>query len=425
MATFDSLPNELLVRLLHLVPPQDLVHFACSQSRVYEAAQPFLKRHKGLHLQYYSIERPEANSIHFWRDLLRDVLVDPGIAYHINHVHIGKCISGFSDSQVEGEESISQSDLDLFRTALETSAFVPNSALDSWYDKIKRGDESPIIGLLLPLFPNLCKLWIETQLGTGLSCIHAVTTNIAKASQRDSANAFCRLSAVEFTPYQDDRALAVSLNYFRPFMALPSMRSIRAENASSYGFIQGRSFPISKVTDLNLLIGHITAQGLHDLIRGIKSLRHFEYTSFALGQEYEHNRLLAVLLEESKDSLEYLKIAVLNHSGGATTPSLQEFRMLREIHVNHWLLNAITDGSLAEVFPHTLEILRIEPFLGEGARFDVTSMYRRLLRMIQNKHTHAPHFRELRICYSSTASVESRCTLREACAAADIFFEEN
>ena len=243
MAIFDSLPYEIMFQLFDYTAPQDLVRTALINARLYNIAGPFLERHRQLHSKYAFIDSYQSlleekpKHIHFWRDMLRDVLTDPSVAYYVQRVRIGPCNFGWHDYSRDdgGQRSIPPSDLDIIKKALRTSAYIPSERVDEWYEEAELGNEDPILAILIPLLPNLCTLEVKQQSNRSMSCLHEVVTNAARAYAlgkiRDDA--FRSLKTLRFESL--DR-LHLSLEQVNPFMALPSTRLVRLNYIWAWDF---------------------------------------------------------------------------------------------------------------------------------------------------------------------------------------------
>ena len=230
MVTFDSLPNELILQLFQYTKPQDLVRTALINPKLFNIAEPFLRRHRELHVKYAKVRLPvglpdeEDYSIHRGRHLLRDVLRAQDIAYYINRVHIKWCILDWDDynGHVDCERLIPPSDRELFTSALQTSAYAPTDCVDEWCEQIESGNEDLILAILLPLLPNLRSLHLSFWSEIAMSCLHEVVTNAARnfalGKAKDDAFRSLRELVVDKAP---------CLGYITPFMALPAIRSIQ------------------------------------------------------------------------------------------------------------------------------------------------------------------------------------------------------
>lgn len=248
--------------------------------------------------------------------------------------------------------------------------FVPSDQVPSWVWAIERGDEDPLLALLLLRLSNVALLRLrcylmpfqllfetmmrilETPRGPHLSNL---TTLEIDSAESEFSNCF-----------QDWHAINV-------FAGLPSLRSIIAwnvwitddEDYSEY-LLPPRSSNVSSLTFEHSSIG---PQRLCELLKGFKALKRFTYVNTYRAQhQFETFWICAALLAHAKASLEYLNLLQTIGSGKRYMGSLRDFENLKEIHTDLiFLVNTPRSGGrgLAQMLPAAVEKVHLHEDLYE------------------------------------------------------------
>lgn len=148
MAVFSDLPNELVIHIwTYVIEPESVESFALVSKRIYGLATPFLKEHKCLKQQFsrfhYSSPRYRAAG------LLKAILLNPRIALYIKEFKIARCADNRRELHTSPLQSYSSDTMRLFKEAIRSSFLIAQSEAEDWAAGIERGDEDPILALII------------------------------------------------------------------------------------------------------------------------------------------------------------------------------------------------------------------------------------------------------------------------------------
>ena len=165
MATFTSVPNELICETLRYVQLEDFEKFAQISHNVYSSAFPFLTEHRALIRKYSTFcACIGTRSI---TQLLGTILASPRIGSYVRKVELGTMLDRpFIETKVE----YNKEELEIFTTAALDSACLKKPSEeklldeeDFWSNKIRNGNDDILLAILLPLLPNLATLAADTH----------------------------------------------------------------------------------------------------------------------------------------------------------------------------------------------------------------------------------------------------------------------
>ena len=160
MATFTSLPNELICEIMRYVQPEDFESFAGISHTVYSLAFPFLTEHRAL-IRKYSTFRAFVGTSSITQ-FLGTVLASPRIGFYVRRVeldtNIDRLLVAIKDEYTKEEVEIFTSaalESECLRKPLEEEVL---DEKDFWSDEIRNGTDDILLAILLPLLPNLATL---------------------------------------------------------------------------------------------------------------------------------------------------------------------------------------------------------------------------------------------------------------------------
>ena len=155
---FSNLSNELILLIWDFAEVEDIYNFSTVSKRVYFLVHEALREHCKLFKRLSTVsnvgaERGEPGS--FGRNP-KEVWLDPRAARYPSLLKIGEWEPEWKDENGYSRDIGSESDLTLFKQAARKTIDSSREELEEeWLAAIDRGDEEPLIALLLMLLPNL------------------------------------------------------------------------------------------------------------------------------------------------------------------------------------------------------------------------------------------------------------------------------
>ena len=328
MATFTSLPNELICEIMRYVQPEDFESFAQISHNVYSLAFPFLAEHRALIRKYSTFcACIGTRSI---TDLLGTILDSPRIGSYVRKVELDTIMDRpLIDTKVE----YTKEELEIFTTAALDSACLRKPSeeeildkKDFWSDEIRNGNDDILLAILLPLLLNLA--------------IFAADTHPARIEWYDKV-----LEQAGFTQKPTLSKLAqirldCSMRYgfhlseIQRFSALPSVRAITAMKACGLDCLHDISPDTSSnVTHLKLWQSTVDSKGLYEFLRGFPKLQSFTYSHTDEPDPPPDAFLIrASLLAHCKATLQNLTLLDPRCRRVSFMGSLRGFEALRELY---------------------------------------------------------------------------------------------
>lgn len=241
MAQLSDLPAEVILNVLQCVLPDDLESFAKTSTTLFNLAAPLLRQHFELKKKHSTIsnvgktirEYNQPNEIpgNMLATTLKMVLEEPRLAFYVLELRL--------DSWYTEWEDVSGSAGSLFQTNLhlpysheeeasmkKAIANIVNPAdVSVWAQQLEKGDETPIIGLLSLLLPNLTTVALEKNYVECLvECLKLLETR--RPNQMEPAGPlFPTLTHVKLQPQAPDKE---ALQFLIHFAAYPSVKSMHA-----------------------------------------------------------------------------------------------------------------------------------------------------------------------------------------------------
>ena len=250
MPDFNSLPNELVLQIVRLLPPEDLESFTSTCKLINKLAGKLLDEHRIFKRKYQHCS-PSAlvpNYRHLF-GLLKDVLENPRIALYVQYLDIDELntewvkdeslMSDADDDLSEADDDadpdepfhtdeMSEKEVELFQNAIRESLYVSENEIDSWWNSIIYGEDDAILALLVTLLPNLKILGLRIVPDSGSLFYETIRRISAASSLPGSSAPLSRLSgvAMHLTNVETEMGRFIHIGCLWPFFALPSMRSV-------------------------------------------------------------------------------------------------------------------------------------------------------------------------------------------------------
>lgn len=178
MATFSSLPNELVIEIWrHVLQPEDIERFAMASKKIRILSSSVLLEHRKLTRDFSYLDNWDRKSKGSVAGLLKEILTNPRIALYVKRFGIfswrdrGEASKGVNTLLAvdprHGEEwrrywhtPYAEKDMKLFEQAIKRAENIFGN-VESLIEGIKAGREDPIIALLLLFLTNLQRLTIQ------------------------------------------------------------------------------------------------------------------------------------------------------------------------------------------------------------------------------------------------------------------------
>lgn len=419
MARFSDLSNELVLEILQHVAPCDLDSACTITKSIYLLAAPILVEHRRLN-QHLSSINYLGDQDHPLANLLLLILAKPRNAHYVRSLTMECLASGWGDTLTDddlGSPASVQSqmyqyeskDLQLLRTAVETSDIISADEVDEWLQTIQEGSEDPILALLLLNLPNLNSLEI-LSIGMPIENLSRIIQRIKNGSASSYLSHLKRVSM----NFDEDWETSDTMICFTSFMSLPSLTSYHIEDLSisddESDLERHLRLHKSNIADLAFTHCRIGEKTLFEVLRSTKNLRSFSYTylrpavRFLARQGLDWYWLGVGLLHNTRHSLE--KLTLLPHgcveSKGC---SLRDFEVLREIDTELALFSNDNESSVQsfpEMLPASIRIIRLrsprDHFMSES---DASGILKRIqeaiLSILEVKNVLLPQLTEIQV----------------------------
>lgn len=163
MASFNNLPNELVLEIIRLLFPEDLESFSSTCRLVHELAIKFLDEHRKLKKEYRNWVTDPFESYRCLFVLLREILENPRIALYVEGLKIQELYEGWesgaeavSESKIEVEldsglteasqKAVSRDDeLAKFRKAIQECDYLSAEDVEDWWEVLKNGYDDVVL----------------------------------------------------------------------------------------------------------------------------------------------------------------------------------------------------------------------------------------------------------------------------------------
>jgi len=368
MATFADLPNELISKILHQTAPSDIEALSAISTNVHLQAARLLREHRELRKQYTILRTPASGSDeeegNWLAGLLMMILHNPRIALYITELHLNFWQDSWDvlHSGHHSPASVSRYHLsyptdmlEQFEETTRSMELILPREVDGWMNAIRRGDEDPIIALLLLHLPNLRSLAYELYCQPSQ---HKVLKTIRRIGEAKNQPRLLELKEVNLD-YESRWEHTETCDLSSAFMSIPSVQSFRT--ASSYPIEDEDAIKIflqtwaSNVTNLKFTGGWIRANSLCEVIKKTKYLRSLTWDAYPdYGGEgvFDYLSISESLQMNASATLESLTLHSQRY-GAIPLGSLRDLVALREISTEVAILFS-SDGKDISTWPERL-----------------------------------------------------------------------
>lgn len=392
MSRLLDLPTELLHIIVQCVKPHDVENFTLSCKRVHEVARNRLIEHRVLKA---GLREVESGSGHFpgryrFSELLELILVQPRHADYVSRM----VIAGWYHCQY------SESMLSAFAAAVKSTKLIPCEEKEDWISKIKRGNENPVIALLLTRLHCLSSISIDLNLLPDDFILKTVK-RIVKAPGLVSLAQLRKVEINGGVCTHRKWRLATA------FAALPSVVSLTAcclaEESRGSAEPSFDVAPLSSaVQDLNIDRCRVSEDAVLNIIASTRSLRSFRYCRPRASTHPFLAWICGALVQHASTSLENLTLCCskVNESLDNFECGFQSYTKLRTLTIDLGLYlgdEIRTADMILDLLPASLEVLTFlrcytctHAWLTESVQC-----------MIKSKKRKLPHLRKLNFLEST------------------------
>ena len=430
MATFQDLSTELVLGILENVMPDDIESISLSSKRIYELAIPQLQEHRNLRNKYTNFKNVVEYKPNNWHDpgglladLLCKILSDARTSHYVKHIDLEMWNFGAKDgwkpdavfekpfiTRRAQHQQDSKTHMEIIEEAVRAVEIIPSEEVDDWLHQIRRGNEDPLVALLLLHAPKLQTLkfivpYVGSESSYLLNTIQRVTLQGPKVKLYPA-----HLRNVEMYCAEAWQ----SLDFVKAFMSLPMLASIKTDSL----FVDDRTYvdssgtlpQPSNVTEMSFRSGFLPEKAFSELLRGVTNLKSFAYNFRHLWRDGEHQppfdcaTVLSSLEANACHTLQTLSLGAEEIETSQVAP-VRHFRVLREVELQTLRCFAVTAGKpsdLIGLLPTSLEKLAFS-WYKNPSKHGVGTLIEAILALVRGSKTELPHLRTL---YLSTRDEE-------------------
>ena len=402
MASFDHLPNEIILGILDMVLPEDLENFAQTSKRVFLLAETFLEHHRQLirlHSTTFKGNQPRRDDT-FWSapipSLLMTIRNEPRIAHYIRDVKLENSGTIRRNGFYYNDRELCAKQRDLVN-ALIAQSTVPNiQFLDRPKEFLCFNSnefyEEFLVALFLLLLPNLNNLSLPWHPA------HNYFRNMIQQSALEGNNWLANLTTVRvkggFVPK------APGIRDLSLFSSLPALKSLTALNAFDNSTNIDNFLPSSDSHTKNLELNnsYFSRLTVYWYLQSFQSLQTFtlasdDYQDNCIRSQFDPKMIRAALVVHARTTLQSLTITTNGPLDLHTfMGSLQPFEALEKVRTQ-WTALFPKDSCLetwpSRILPASIRKLQLD----DNADYNGSESYRALCQGLQRaKMTTCLHF---------------------------------
>ena len=307
MVGFSDLSNEIVLMIWDLVELEDVCSFSTISKNVYLLTHELLREHckLGQKLSNINTVYPEPG---VYGRVLKEILFNPRASRYPLLLKVDSWQLEWEETGSYSRGTVPESDLTLFKQAVRENIDASKEELEKdWFAEIDKGNEEPLIALLLLLLPNLRDVKV-CSLVTWSPCIIDIL-NIAK---NEKSRSLRKLHSVDLRYVATDGDF-LDFDYIRLFAALPSVTSITGYQVGSDPDDLLQSSPsclfTETLTNLSVMKCLINPKNVAELISSTCNLERFYYKpmeSLANPADFDPFWIRFALLDHARDTLKSL-----------------------------------------------------------------------------------------------------------------------
>lgn len=356
MATFLSLPNELILFIIELAEPDDLENLSTICKRIRNLASKTMQQHREDKRSFSeitpllfktSITHPALQVALKAYDVMHELAGDQRLRLYPKHVCMDNDAYAIAELLSEGDSvglKAAMEEDGTYRTRVLNSfenPYIRPDEMETWRARVAKGDLQAVNCLLLTLLPNVERIVIKDYRVS--SMMSDMIERIAKrnACAPGTMLSLTKLSEVSIHALSDLGRPALSSEITQAFLSLPSVRVLRCTRIRA-------DFPIpqsSNLTELSLRQCAIAVTDLSQLFTHLIGVKKFAYThqsdleDRSGANDYSCDTFIATLASHAKDTLQELEYSTsgqstIQHSDRPEyTSGLRRFKILEKIRI--------------------------------------------------------------------------------------------
>jgi len=417
MKTLSDLSNELLGLILEDVHPRDLEAFLSTSKGHRQRGEWLLARHHLLKRTYstftYHKDTPRGTPTR----LLKAIWNNPRIADYVLTVDIEGWDVTFQEEDTSKASftrpPYTTEDLSLYESALKECKYLDNTNLAEYLSFVRKGDEEPMIMLLLVSLPNLEHLrFVSADILDGADMFRSITEEYPTQVLTRLTTAHLQASNNDPDDNYDDFEVMVHL------CSLPSLKEISFHRFASdptefEEFHEMDSYNNIRVESITFSRCAIASKNLFEFLSRCDNLTTFNYSpgpDFHTTESYSPFWIRAALQTHCKDTLKCLSI-VSRDQPQTFMGSLKAFNVLEDVTTDLRLLIGRLDETiraLSEMLPSSIR--RVKLYIAED--LEEHSLQELAKEMVMDDAPELEHINFIR----PSGSLFSVCTrAREGC----------
>ena len=341
MVGFSDLSNELVLLIWNLVEVEDVYSFSTVSKKVYLLTQELLREHCRLKHRLSSISSESGESGDFGL-VLKEILLNPRAARYPSFLEVSGWAIEWDEEGEYSKNMVPESDLELFKQAARDSVHVSKKFLEEyWLAPIDRGDEGPLIALLLILLPNLREVQMRIDFGIRDFCITEVLDVIAYNNDSCSLSKLHSVG-LEYVKNTETDDGFLDFEYVRTFAALPSVTSIHSyivgSDADDLFDTLTASGLFTNITNLSFVKCSINPKIMSEFLSSTLDLQRFFYSpKYGNFLNFDPFWIRTALLANARETLKTLTI-LADGQPGHFMGSLEPFMSLQYVQTDLRLL---------------------------------------------------------------------------------------
>lgn len=368
MAAFSDLPNEIILLIWRCADLKDVYNFSTTSKQTYTLVQHLLPEHPDFQRRLSTISNEDRFGIiesRYFGRVLKEILMNPEASRHPETLKFHGWDFRWDDADFSPDSIPTEADIDLFENAIRQSSLIDKGEMNDWVLEIRKGNEEPLIALLMTLLPNLASI---VHKGWSPHAVHIdeVLGNIARA---ESPKSLKRLRCVAVGFDEDlENPDCIHLDAIRCYSEIPSVETLYGHHVECDEedlLVTHPPLPLqSNITRLALTDCAIHAKPLSDFLLTMDGLCHFTYTPKHRGSgdsSFEPFWIRTALQCHQRWTLKSLTLLACDHSK-SFMGSLDLFPYLEDLETDLVLLLGNLSGTshgLCTVLPETIRDVKL------------------------------------------------------------------
>ena len=356
MATFSSLPNELISHIIELAEPDDLEKLSAVCKRIRNLASKTVQQHRGdkrsfsiIALSLFTTFKTQSAlqvALKIY-DVVRGLAGDQRLRLYPKHVFMDSDAYAIGEWKPRGSAGLKakmEEDGTYRARVFDTfeNPYIGPDEMETWRARVAEGDLQAANCLLLTLLPNVETIDVNDWLSNSMMAdmIERIAKRNACAPRIPGTMlSLSKLSEISISGQNHLRRTSMSNKITQALLSIPSVRVLR-------GAYLRADFPIPHTTnlaELHLRRCAVAATDLSQLFAHLKCVKKFVYNHDSAwenrsgGRDYSCDTFIATLARHAGNTLQELEYSTygesaIQHSDNPEfTSGLKRFNVLERI----------------------------------------------------------------------------------------------